>query len=201
MSYQRDAIKIAKFALKNKRNLKRVYVFTSLTIQAGLSTIHPKMLDVDDKGASSSHLWTMKGDGFRYWERHENSLFKRLKAAVKAGDVMDAMDTLTEVPGLGLAKSGFLCQMLGLDVACLDSHNLARLGLPATSYKLAKGIKHDLKMRKIADYVDYTRKSGGAEYWWNTWCAYVAGNSANKTLPNADAVSAYHWTAITQTSM
>ena len=32
----------------------------------------------------------------------------------------------------------------------------------------------------------------GSEYWWNTWCEYVAGNRANKLLNNGDIVSYFH---------
>ena len=36
-----------------------------------------------------------------------------------------------------------------------------------------------------------------AEYWWNTWCEYVAGNRANRALNTGDVVSRYHVECIT----
>jgi hypothetical protein len=55
-----------------------------------------------------------------------------------------------------------------------------------------------LKLKKIADYVQLTIDTGGSQYWWDTWCAYVAGNRANKALDTAQKVSKYHVTAIMQ---
>ena len=49
---------------------------------------------------------------------------------------------------------------------------------------------------QIAEYVEYTRETGGAEYWWDTWCNYVAGNRANRSLNTGDAVSKFHVTAV-----
>ena len=34
-----------------------------------------------------------------------------------------------QVPGLGIAKAAFVLQCLGVETACLDTHNLQRLGL------------------------------------------------------------------------
>jgi hypothetical protein len=34
--------------------------------------------------------------------------------------------------------------------------------------------------------------TGGSRHWWNSWCEFVAGNRANRSLATADAVSAYH---------
>ena len=119
-----------------------------------------------------------------------------LIACVKANDAVGAIDALTSVNGLGIVKPAFVVQMCGLDVACLDSHNLTRLGLSQSHFKLSKTVSHATKRKKIAEYVEYTRETGGAEYWWNTWCNYVAGNRANSSLNTGDAVSKYHVTAV-----
>ena len=50
--------------------------------------------------------------------------------------------------------------------------------------------------KKIADYVALTQRTGGSEYWWNTWCDYVAGNRANKSLSTGDEVSMFHVVAV-----
>jgi hypothetical protein len=81
-------------------------------------------------------------------------------------------------------------------VACIDSHNCDRLGLSRTALKFPKGVKLETKRKKIADYVQFTRDTGGAEYWWNTWCEYVAGNRANKKLTTGDEVSMFHVVAV-----
>lgn len=196
--YNRDAKKIAKFALKNPDNLVRVATFVLTTIQAGLATTHNQMLDIDKHGADSKYLWNNKRDGYLYLQEHKQVLYGAIKEAVKANDAVGAIDVLTNVPSLGIVKAAFVVQMCGLDVACIDSHNCDRLGLPRTALRFNKNVKPDVKRKKIADYVTFTRKTGGSEYWWDTWCNYVAGNRANKSLDTGDKVSKFHVTAVMQ---
>ena len=194
--YNRDCKKIAKFAMKNPDNLARLATFVLTTIQAGLATTHNQMLDIDKMGADSRYLWGNKRDGYLYMQEHKRVIYAAVKEAVKTGDAVAAIDVLTNVPNLGVVKAAFVAQMCGLDVACLDSHNLTRLGLSQSHFKLSKTISPATKRKKIAEYVEYTRDTGGAEYWWNTWCDYVAGNRANKSLTTGDAVSKFHVTAV-----
>lgn len=96
-----------------------------------------------------------------------------------------ALETLLEVPGLGIVKSAFILQLMGFDVACLDSRNVKREkrnprefrtdGLPATKLRA-----------KVGAYLDET--FGRAAEYWDAWCADVA-TSYSMT---AEAVSALH---------
>lgn len=194
--YNRDCKKIAKFAMKNPDNLAQVTTFVLTTIQAGLATTLGQMQDIKVTGADSKYLWGNKRDGYVYMQEHKEVIFAAVKAAVKAKDPVGAIDVLTNVPNLGIVKAAFVAQMCGLDVACIDSHNCDRLGLSRTALKFAKGVKPETKRKKIADYVALTQRTGGSEYWWNTWCEYVAGNRANKHLTTGDAVSKFHVTAV-----
>lgn len=203
--YKTDAKKIAKFALKNPDNFARMATFVLTTIQAGLSTTHNQMLDIDEHGADSRFLWNKKRDGYLYLQEHKEVLHAAVKAAVKANDPIGALDVLTNVPCLGMVKAGFVAQMVGLDVSCIDSHNITRLmdagyDIKPSDLKLPKGVKRDTKLAKIAKYVQLTIDTGGSQYWWDTWCEYVAGNRANKTLDTAQKVSKYHVTAVMQTA-
>ena len=196
--YKRDCKKIAKFALKNPDNLVRVATFVLTTIQAGLATTHQQMLDIDKNGADSKYLWNKKRDGYLYLQEHKHVLFDAIKSAVKHNDIVGAVDVLTNVPCLGIVKASFVAQMVGLNVSCIDSHNCDRLGLARTALRFDKKVKPEVKRKKIADYITFTQDTGGAEYWWNTWCNYVAGNRANKSLDTGAKVSYYHVTAVTQ---
>jgi hypothetical protein len=64
--------------------------------------------------------------------------------------------------------------------------------------------------RKIAGYVtlchdliewtvdaDLSEGLTTAEYWWNSWCRYVAGNRANRALDTGDVVSRFHVECVT----
>tara|TARA_R110000796_G_scaffold210082_2_gene326353 strand:+ start:1055 stop:1648 length:594 start_codon:yes stop_codon:yes gene_type:complete len=194
--YNRDCKTIAKFAMKNPDNLARVTTFVLTTIQAGLATTRNQMLDIDEHGADSKYLWGNKRAGYEYMQEHKAVIFAAIKAAVKAGDAVGAIDVLTNVPNLGIVKAAFVAQMCGLDVACIDSHNCDRLGLARTALKFPKGVKPETKRKKITDYVALTQRTGGSEYWWNTWCEYVAGNRANKSLSTGNEVSMFHVVAV-----
>ena len=196
--FKDDNKKIARFALKNPENMVRVGTFVLTTIQAGLATTQAQMHDIDEHGAASKYLWGNKRDGFLYLQEHKQVIFAAIKAAVKTNDPIAAIDVLTNVPNLGIVKAAFVAQLVGLDVACIDSHNCDRLGLSRSALKFSKKVKPELKRKKIADYVKFTQDTGGSEYWWNTWCEYVAGNRANKRLDTAEKVSKYHVDAVMQ---
>lgn len=198
--YKRDCKKIARYALKNPDNLVRVATFVLTTIQAGLATTHNQMLDIDKHGADSKYLWGSKRQGYEYLQEHKQVLFDAIKSAVKHNDIVGAVDILTNVPCLGIVKASFVAQMVGFDVSCIDSHNCDRLGLARTALRFSKKVKPEIKRKKIQDYIAFTQDTGGAEYWWNTWCNYVAGNRANKSLDTGAKVSYYHVTAVTQTA-
>jgi len=193
--YKRDNKKIAKFILKNPDNTVTGITFVLGTIQNALSNVGRFMDGVANEGATSIAM-TMKRNGYLYAVEHKHVLHQALKVAVKHNDPVGAIDVLTNVPNLGIVKAAFVAQLVGLDVACLDSHNLDRLGLDRAALKFAKTVKPETKLKKIQNYVRLTQETGGSEYWWDTWCDYVAGNRGNKKLTTGDAVSAYHATCI-----
>jgi len=189
--YKRDNKKIAQFILKDADNTVIGITFVLGTIQNALSNVGKFMDGVANGGADSISM-TMKRNGYLYAVEHKYVLHEALKAAVKHNDPVGAIDVLTNVPNLGIVKAAFVAQLVGLDVACLDSHNLDRLGLNRAALKFAKTVKPETKLKKIQDYVHLTQVTGGTEYWWDTWCNYVAGNRGNKKLTTGDMVSKYH---------
>ena len=193
--YKRDNKKIAKFILKDADNTVIGITFVLGTIQNALSNVG-KFMDGVANGGADSIAMTMKRNGYLYAVEHKHVLHEALKAAVKHNDPVGAIDVLTNVPNLGIVKAAFVAQLVGLDVACLDMHNLDRLGMSRSALKFDKGVKRETKLKKIQNYVALTQSTGGSEYWWNIWCNYVAGNRANKKLTTGNAVSAYHVTCI-----
>ena len=139
----------------------------------------------------SKYLFGAKREGYAYAVEHAEMLHAGMMAALATDDVVGAIDLIALVPGLGVVKAAFVAQMAGFDIGCLDRHNLARLGLPEDAFKLPKTLLPETRRRKIAEYVRYTRAAGTSEYWWNSWCAYVAGRRGSP-LKTAAAVSAYH---------
>lgn len=190
--YDRDMPRMRSHALSSPQGLVDVIGFVLATIQQPLQSVKNQMADIKINGAESKYLFGSKRLGYAYAVEHAVVLHAAITAAVDVNDVIGCIDVLSNVPGLGIVKASFVAQICGLEVACLDTHNLRRLGLGEAAFKLAKSVKPSTKRKKIAGYVRICTDTGGSRHWWNTWCEFVAGNRANKSLTSADMVSAYH---------
>lgn len=184
---------IAPHALANPDNLVECIAFVLSTIQTPLARVGQCMDDIRANGEAAASLWGSKRTGYAYARKHRKSMHAALVAAKRHGDEEFAVDVLSLVPGLGMVKAAFAAQLLGFEASCLDSHNLRRLGMSETALKFPKTCSDETRKRKIADYCKLCRQHGGAEYWWNSWCEFVAAKGGqNKALDTADKVSAYH---------
>jgi len=88
-----------------------------------------------------------------------------------------ALTRLLEVPGLGIVKSAFVLQLMGYDVACLDSRNVKREGRNPRAFEVNKARPHTVAPM-VRRYVAET--FGKAQLYWDDWCADVA-NAYGKT--------------------
>jgi hypothetical protein len=193
--YDRDMPLIKAHALASPDGLVDLGVFCISTIRQPFQQMKVQMDDYRANGVNAKMLFGHKRAGVEYLIEHKRVLHAAIVEAVKCGDAVAAIDVLTNVPGLGIVKAAFVAQCCGLEVACLDSHNLTRLGLPVDSLKMAKGLKRETRLAKIAKYVALCRETGGSRYWWDSWCEYVAGRR-NSPLKTGDEVSAFHVTAL-----
>lgn len=191
--YKRDVPKIVSY-IKQEGSAGIVHAgsFVLCTIQTPLSRVAPMVSDIKSVGRESAHLWGSKRRAYDYINDNQK-LFYRLLID-RPYSTADTTDILLKCPGLGLPKVSFLMQICGWNTACMDVHNLRRLGLPSTITKIGK-VKPDTRATKIQRYLTLTREKG-SEYWWDSWCEYVADNRVNKTLPTGDDVSRYHYEAI-----
>ena len=195
--YNRDCKAIAEHASKSPQGLVDVIEFTLCTIQAGLSTVKAQRLDIQKTGLDSKYLWGKKSDGLNYAIWNSHYLFSKLthlqQQSLNDPDVItEGIMLLMKVPNLGMVKASFVMQMLGFNVACIDSHNIKRLGLKPSAVQTPPAkMKEASKRKKVTTYVEMCQIEG-TEYWWDTWCEHVAGNRANKALDTGDVVSRYH---------
>ena len=171
----------------------RAGVFTVLTIQSGLVTVPALIVwSAQCNGTDSVHVWGHKKQAID-WLTGQWGLLDRLVAFYHAGDRAGAqMYIARECPGLGIVKASFMLQLLGFKTSCLDTHNLARLGIGPQQFKFSTATKDETVYKKIALYNELCDASGTSEYWWDTWCAFVAGRGPNKSLATAEAVSQLH---------
>ena len=160
----------------------RGVTFVVLTIQRMIVTIPADMADVDAKGDQSVYLFGHKADAFRYLQAHRDQLWQDV---CSAKDTASAIRTLCAIPGLGIVKSAFVCQLLGFDVGCLDTRNIQREGRNPLAYKSRKERPGHMVKKTLA-YV--TDTAGKAREYWDIWCADVA-HAYKRT---AEDISAIH---------
>ena len=190
--YARDMPELAQLARSSAQGFKDILTFVLLTIQQPFQMTARQMCDVRHRGPESPYLFGSKRPGYLA-VLESDELRLDVLAASDRGDREHAMKRLLEVPGLGLAKAGFAAQIMGAATACLDTHNLNRLGLPG--FKSLVRASPKLVERKIKEYLAIVDAHGTAQWWWDTWCEYVAGRR-NSPLKTADEVSRFHVEAV-----
>jgi hypothetical protein len=109
------------------------------------------------------------------------------------------MLVLTDVPGLGVIKAGFVMQMMFGRVGCIDVHNQRRLySVDARDLKLTKMAKDDTKLQKIDAYVNICKRNNSTRNLWNKWCEQLTDKKCNKgKFSSGWDVSVFHLTALT----
>ena len=195
--YDTHAMEISEHALKTPKGLLDVITFVFTTIQQPLSSCKNQLNDIDLHGTESKYLFGSKRAGLKYAMENKTRLFWKVQELQKESlenidTVCKAVRLFMEVPGLGAVKASFVCQMLGFNVSCIDSHNLNRLGMELKDVTIPNSLTEKTKMKKIKAYVHLTQRKGTV-YWWNSWCNYVASKGGlNKTLTTGNEVSAFH---------
>ena len=195
--YDIHAMEISEHALKTPKGLLDVITFVFTTIQQPLSSCKNQLNDIDLHGTDSKYLFGSKRAGLKYAIENKTRLFWKVQELQKESlenidTVCKAVRLFMEVPGLGAVKASFVCQMLGFNVSCIDSHNLNRLGMDLKDVTIPNSLTEKTKMKKIKAYVHLTQRKGTV-YWWNSWCDYVASKGGmNKTLTTGNEVSAFH---------
>lgn len=191
MGYHNHVAAISEWALEGPENLADIITFALLSIRQPFSGLVDTMADVRANGSSSAYLFGFKIDGYRYARARQDEMLADLRDAADENDVVTAMNVLTRVPGLGLAKAGFVAQMLGFPVGCIDSRNAAVHGIDYKTIRLDKAhIKNPWTWhRKVKTYVNLCKHLGGAAKLWNDWCeAYEPGNGEGISARHCEAL-------------
>ena len=203
--YQRDCTEIVQHALQSPDGLYDVIEFTLCTINMPLSRVIEQRKSIKLHGIMSKWVSSTKAQGITYAQEHKVELHTlMLNIRETAGcDTIDGaqavVDLFMRIPSIGMVKAGFIGQMLGFQVACLDRHNIRALGLSESALRINKKASQEVRLKKIREYVKLCRRKG-SEYWWDTWCNFVADRGGmNKSLPTGDAVSRYHVDAVVMT--
>jgi hypothetical protein len=199
--YNRDCIEIVEHARASPQGFYDVLEFTLCTINMPLSRVIPQREDIKVNGLESKWLSSTKASGIYYGQTQKDVLHDvtfNIKAKYGSGlaGSYRAVNHLIQIPSIGMVKAGFIAQMCGFNVACLDRHNVREFGLNERMLTLSKSLKPALKLKKCKTYTQLCQKKG-AEFYWDYWCNFVADRGGmNKTLDTGDKVSRYHVDAI-----
>ncbi len=192
MSYfEKDCLDIAGAARANLGVFFDVGCLVLLSIRQPWQGMPAQLRDVKAKGRDSAYLFGFKRDGFDYLTAQAPRLQAIANATHASGDLDAAIRAYLEIPGLGIVKASFLAQMTIGQGACLDTHNLVRLGLPETAFRTPKTLSGAAIDKRIAAYNATWQAVGDSAFWWNSWCDYLATRTRN-AFESGDAVSKTH---------
>lgn len=190
--YATHAKAIASYGTASPTNMAHVVTFVLCTNPGQpFPQIPAQMQQVDEMGADASCLFGSKRAGFLFTQGHKAELFREFHR-IRREDTPDRRERLIElflqVPGLGITKAAFVLQCLGEQTACLDTHNLKRLGLAEGAFTLGTKLKAATVRAKIRTYLAACDAVCGTAEWWDSWCERVGAKYGH----SADYVSALH---------
>ena len=147
---------------------KRGLFFVVCSIRQATVNVPDQVQEVERYGAGAECAWGFKRAAIQHIEENAAALHS---AVIRARTLSDALEVLLTVPGLGIVKSAFVLQLMGRNIACLDSRNVKRDGRNPRAFRTDGRPPHALR-GKIKRYVRETR--GKARHYWDTWCEDVA---------------------------
>ena len=198
-------IKINAYAQRNPDNLFAVVMMVSLSIQQKWSLVGDMLSDMIENKSDCLYLWGSKRATYKYMITHKHFIHGQMMAVIKSKNLTDhaksisLMKIFLKIDGLGLAKAGFVCQLVGGLVGCMDVHNIKTYGVEANSLKLNKNLKTSKGLennrRKVEKYITLCHDYG-TENLWNSWCSMIA-DKYPKDFLDSNHVSEVHYTYLT----
>jgi hypothetical protein len=177
--------------------LVKVVDFTLASIQQQFHTVPNILKEWQELGTDAPTMWGMKRYGYKHIREHSQRLsslirYQREHRGEQAAE--DVIDTMLEVPGLNTVKAGFVAQILGFHVGCIDSVNAELYNIKVGSFKIAPNQTARTRSAKIAAYVTLCNRLGGPAFLWDTWCEFIGQKYGQ--FGGADEVSEQHWDSI-----
>lgn len=193
--YADDQAQIERWC-KNPDKFLKVAAMVLCSIRMQWGGVGSQLEGIEEFGSEAACLWGWKREGYRYVRDFRYELYNEVRK-YRRGDTYlnDLMREFLKIPGLGLVKAGFLCQLTTGHSGCLDMHNIARFGLEPAIWEIRRRVDPAEQVRevddKIALYLDLIDRCGGSESLWNEWCEHL--NEQVSTFDGAEDVSRRHW--------
>lgn len=143
-------------------------MFAVLSIQQMIVTVPRALKEVEEKGQDSKYLFGSKFRAYHDLTDHKVELWDQVCAAQNP---VEFIEPLTRMHGIGIVKAAFIAQLMGHDVACLDTRNIKREGRNPREFR-SDNHGRPVPRAWIERYVHTTQ--GRARELWNAWCNEVA---------------------------
>jgi hypothetical protein len=173
---------------------RRVVRFVHLTIQEPLDRA-PAFMRACERGDKRC-LWGWKASADAWWSENYAEAFEACRGFAAVGDVDSLVAYLSQCPGLGFAKGGFVAQLAFGVSGCIDSHNLERFGIDPKIVAPRKVKRFETARKHAARYNAAVATLGGTEALWDSWCEFVAARPGYGKALGAFGVSALHCAAL-----
>ena len=179
---------------RTAEGFRRVVRFVHLTIQEPLERA-PAFMRACERGDKRC-LWGWKSGADDWWNENSREAFDACTAYAASGDVDGLVAYLSQCPGLGVAKGGFVAQLVFGVSGCIDSHNVQRFGIDPKVVAPRKVKRFETARKHAAAYNAAVAKLGGTEALWDSWCEFVASRPGYGKALGAFGVSALHCIAL-----
>lgn len=175
-NYSDDIQACATIARSTFDGFERTARVAMLSARKQFKIVGAVVRDVEEHGTGSHWLSSAQCRGMDYLASPKGRALWDILANDKEirGTPRYALAYACQVPALGLAKGGFLCQMMGIDVGCLDTHSIDKYDIPRARVRLRKEQSARVQGRAIIAYTELCANLGGSVRLWGAWCEYLA---------------------------
>lgn len=186
---------INRFTVGSPEQMEHTVMMVVLSIQQSWWSVGTQMHDMVKHGHKSRFVWGNKLKTYEWLSENKEQLYNNV---ITAQSDVDRLLAYLEVPGLGLPKAGFMCQLSHAEGGCLDVHNIRMYDLNPNVLTWGSPKTEKTRRSKALNYLTLCNDLGGCEKLWDTWCNHIASKDADKWA-DGHHVSAVHLTYLTST--
>jgi hypothetical protein len=191
---------IARFARANPGNLAKVYQFVTVSARIRFHDVPGTMRSIEN--GNTTLLWAWKREAWEHARDNAETIYRQCEEIAdlsanrrERGELL--VSYLATLPGLNLAKGGFMAQLAYGCGGCLDTVNIRRLGLTKSlrngnsRYRIKAQRTPGQRLRLARWYVATCESLGGPGRLWDDWCDVIA-ETYPEYFPSGHTASAWH---------
>jgi hypothetical protein len=195
---------IAASAKRSPAHLGDVLYFVLGSIREPIKRMPLIMASLRELGGNSPFLWGYKREAYTYIAANLEGIYADTMEMLAIADPerreREALAYFAMLPGFGIAKGGFVVQLVFGQAGCIDTNNVNRFNVLAEDRKREpswlRADEFKRRPRQRANYLDAylsaVANMGGTADLWDTWCEFVA----ERDFADAEDISALHLLAI-----